>query len=122
MEDPAKKLSEALKKGWKMLDAVCPNCGAPLFQVGREAVCAVCGSRFLLAETEEEAREVAVTASLRELRDSIVFLLDRERGRLEVASPEEAYEIVSEIREMVETLKVIEEVLNIRESRRRRSP
>ncbi len=111
-EDAAKRLAEAIQRGWKMLNVTCPNCGAPLFEVGGEAICAVCGSRFLLARSEEQAKSLSARYALSDLRESLIKVLDSQRERLELASDEgEVGEALEIIRRVVSILREIEEIL-----------
>lgn len=118
-EDKSAKLAEALKRGWKMLSETCPKCGSPLFQAGGEVVCAVCGTKYVLVSSDEEAAEARAMYSLMALRDALVGLIDRSLGPLE-AGEVDSLEI-SRIREVVETIEVIERILrDYRRGERRR--
>ncbi|HDM92458.1 MAG TPA: hypothetical protein ENG69_03585 [Candidatus Korarchaeota archaeon] len=110
-DDKAAKLAEALKRGWKMLSETCPNCGSPLFQAGGEVICAVCGTKYILVSSEEEAAEARAMYSLMELRDALIRTLSREMQRLGTSSEEELYEVVSTIKQVVETIEVIQRVI-----------
>ncbi len=69
LEEKSRRISEALKRGWKMLSEVCPNCGAPLFQTDGETICPVCNARFILVKSDEEAAEELLRLKLIELKD-----------------------------------------------------
>jgi len=110
-DDRAAKLAEALKRGWRMLSETCPNCGAPLFQAGGEVICAVCSTKYILVSSEEEAAEARAMYSLMELRDALIRTLSREMQRLGASGEEELYEVISTIKQVVETIEVIQRIL-----------
>ncbi len=108
-ENKSAKLAEALKRGWRMLSETCPRCGSPLFQAGDEVVCAVCGTKYVLVSSEEEAAEARAMYSLMALRDALIGLLDRSVRSIEVGEVD--HQEISRVREIVETVEVIERIL-----------
>ena len=108
-EDKSAKLAEALKRGWRMLSETCPRCGSPLFQAGDEVVCAVCGTKYVLVSSEEEAAEARAMYSLMALRDALIGLLDRSVSSIEVGEVD--HQEILRVREIVETVEVIERIL-----------
>ncbi len=108
-EDKSAKLAEALKRGWRMLSETCPRCGSPLFQAGDEVVCAVCGTKYVLVSSEEEAAEARAMYSLMALRDALIGLLDRSVSSIELGEVD--HQEISRVREIVETVEVIERIL-----------
>jgi uncharacterized Zn finger protein (UPF0148 family) len=71
LEEKSRRISEALKRGWKMLSEVCPGCGAPLFQTNDETICPVCNARYILVKSDEEAAEQLLRLKLIELKDML---------------------------------------------------
>ncbi len=69
LEEKSRRISEALKKGWKMLSEICPGCGAPLFQTNGETICPVCNTRYILVKSDEEAAEELLRLKLMELKE-----------------------------------------------------
>ncbi len=78
-EDKSRKLAEALLKGWKMLPETCPVCGSPLFETpGGEVICAVCGTKVILVESDEEVRVEEKRLVLERIIGDLISHLERE--------------------------------------------
>ncbi|MCD6348593.1 MAG: hypothetical protein J7L91_03110 [Candidatus Korarchaeota archaeon] len=78
-EDKSRKLAEALLKGWKMLPETCPVCGSPLFETpGGEVICAVCGTKVILVESDEEVRVEEKRLVLERIVGNLISHLERE--------------------------------------------
>ncbi len=78
-EDKSRKLAEALLKGWKMLPETCPVCGSPLFETpGGEVICAVCGTKVILVESDEEVRVEEKRLVLERIVGDLISHLERE--------------------------------------------
>ncbi len=77
--DKSKKLAEALLKGWKMLPETCPVCGSPLFETpGGEVVCAVCGTKVILVQSEEDVKVEKQKLVLGKIIGDLIKYLERE--------------------------------------------
>ncbi len=78
-EDKSKKLAEALLKGWKMLPETCPVCGSPLFETpGGEVICAVCGTKVILVQSEEDVKVEKQKLILGKIISDLIRYLERE--------------------------------------------
>ncbi len=78
-EDKSKKLAEALLKGWKMLPETCPVCGSPLFETpGGEVVCAVCGTKVILVQSEEDVKAEKQKLILGRIISDLIKYLEKE--------------------------------------------
>ncbi len=78
-EERSKRLAEALLKGWRMLPETCPVCGSPLFETpGGEVVCAVCGTKVILVQSEEEVKIEKQKLILEKIIGDLVRYLERE--------------------------------------------
>ena len=91
LEEKSRRISEALKRGWKMLSEICPNCGAPLFQTNEETICPVCNARYILVKSDEEAAEELLRLKLIGLRD--VLSSKAEEIMKEISSSENYQEL-----------------------------
>jgi UPF0148 protein len=55
-----KRMAELLKSGATMLKETCPQCGTPLFRVGKEILCAKCNRPVVIVSaTDDETRLIA---------------------------------------------------------------
>jgi len=82
-DERSRKMAEALLKGWKMLSETCPVCGSPLFETGGgEVVCAVCGTKVILVESEEQAGIEEQRLALERVMSSLTRILEREMASI----------------------------------------
>lgn len=78
-DERSKRMAEALLKGWKMLSEVCPVCGSPLFETGGgEVICAVCGTKVILVESEEQAGIEEQRLAVERVMGALSKILERE--------------------------------------------
>jgi uncharacterized Zn finger protein (UPF0148 family) len=109
----AKKMADALKRGFKMLGDTCPRCGTPLFQKPNgEVVCVYCGIPVILVSSEEEAEEQKVRMRLIGIRDALSSKLEemlrdfypRESSITMSASIKEISEALLTVQKIIERL------------------
>lgn len=97
-DERSRKMAEALLKGWKMLSETCPVCGSPLFETGGgEVVCAVCGTKVILVESEEQAGIEEQRLALERVMSSLTRILEREMASIGKNIDEEALSRINSI-------------------------
>jgi len=115
--DRAKKMADALKRGFKMLEDTCPRCGTPLFQKPNgEVVCVYCGIPVILVSSEEEAEEQKVRMRLIGVRDVLSSKL--EEMLRDFYPRESSITMSASIKEISEALLIVQKVID-RLSRRK---
>lgn len=67
-----KRMSELLKSGATMLSEACPECGSPLFKVGREIMCAKCNKPVVIVKATEEESKIMGGRVLEDLEQTIL--------------------------------------------------
>jgi UPF0148 protein len=83
-------MSELLKSGATMLSKTCPECGSPLFKVGKDIICAKCNKQVVIVKatqkedknTEESVLgnvEQTVLCKIKEVNDAINSENDKEK-------------------------------------------
>lgn len=72
MGSELKKMSELLKSGATMLSETCPECGSPLFRVGREIICAKCNRQVVIVKSTEEEGKIMGDRVLQELEQTLL--------------------------------------------------
>lgn len=55
-----------------MLNEVCPRCGSLIFRTDGETLCVVCGDRFILVKTDQEAVEEEARLRLSNIREILI--------------------------------------------------
>ena len=56
--DKSKILAEYIKKGWKLTDVECPQCGSPLLKKDDRYFCAICNQEVYVVESHGEALSI----------------------------------------------------------------
>lgn len=78
-DERSKRMADALLKGWRMLSEICPVCGSPLFETsGGEVICAVCGTKVILVESEEQVSIEEQRIALERVMGALSRILERE--------------------------------------------
>ena len=83
-------MSELLKSGATMLSKTCPECGSPLFKVGKDIICAKCNKQVVIVKaTQKEDKiteeavlsnvEQTVLSKIKEVNDAINSENDKEK-------------------------------------------
>jgi UPF0148 protein len=83
-------MSELLKSGATMLSKTCPECGSPLFRVGKDITCAKCNKQVVIVKaTQKEDKiteeavlsnvEQTVLSKIKEVNDAINSENDKEK-------------------------------------------
>jgi UPF0148 protein len=82
-------MSELLKSGATMLSKTCPECGSPLFKVGKDIICAKCNKQVVIKATQKEDKiteeavlsnvEQTVLSKIKEVNDAINSENDKEK-------------------------------------------
>ncbi len=83
-------MSEMLKSGATMLSKTCPECGSPLFQVGKDIICAKCNKKVVIVRATEKEEKITeevvlsnvkqtVLSKIKEVNDAINSENDKEK-------------------------------------------
>lgn len=72
MSEASKKISEYVRKGWKISSYHCPVCNNPLVSRDEKYYCAMCEKEVRVVKDEEEYRSALVMNVLENLRIDIV--------------------------------------------------
>jgi len=65
-------MSELLKSGATMLSKTCPECGSPLFQVGKDIICAKCNKPVVIVKATEKEDKITEEAVLSNLEQTVL--------------------------------------------------
>ncbi|WP_455368795.1 Sjogren's syndrome/scleroderma autoantigen 1 family protein [[Eubacterium] cellulosolvens] len=90
MSSELKRMSEMLKSGATMLSKTCPECGSPLFQVGKDIICAKCNKKVVIVRATEKEEKITeevvlsnvkqtVLSKIKEVNDAINSENDKEK-------------------------------------------
>ena len=83
-------MSELLKSGATMLSKTCPECGSPLFKVGKDIICAKCNKKVVIVKATEKEEQITeevvlsnveqtVLSKIKEVNDAINTENDKEK-------------------------------------------
>jgi|Deesub1362B_J571_1020462.scaffolds.fasta_scaffold00004_3 uncharacterized Zn finger protein (UPF0148 family) len=72
MSEASKKISEYIRKGWKISSYHCPLCSNPLVSRDNTHYCAVCEKEVKVVRDEEEYRSAVISNVLENLKIEIV--------------------------------------------------
>jgi len=104
-------MSELLKSGATMLSKTCPECGSPLFKVGKDIICAKCNKQVVIVKaTQKEGKiteetvlsnvEQTVLSKIKEVNDAINSENDKEKLILNSQSLSIWLDILDKIRKL----------------------
>ena len=65
-------MSELLKSGATMLSKTCPECGSPLFKVGKDIICAKCNKQVVIVKATEKEDKITEEAVLSNLEQTVL--------------------------------------------------
>lgn len=65
-------MSELLKSGATMLSKSCPECGSPLFKVGKDIICAKCNRQVVIVKATEKEDKITEEAVLSNLEQTVL--------------------------------------------------
>ncbi len=119
-EERSKRLAEALLKGWRMLPETCPVCGSPLFETpGGEVVCAVCGTKVILVQSEEDVKIEKQKLILEKIIGDLVRYLEREIYEAKEELSNERIERINSLLDAIDKASSIYKSLTHQEKRHR---
>lgn len=104
-------MSELLRSGATMLSKTCPECGSPLFKVGKDIICAKCNKQVVIVKaTQKEDKiteeavlsnvEQTVLSKIKEVNDAINSENDKEKLILNSQSLSIWLDILDKIRKL----------------------
>jgi UPF0148 protein len=65
-------MSELLKSGATMLSKTCPECGSPLFKVGKDIVCAKCNKQVVIVKATQKEGKITEEAVLSNVEQTVL--------------------------------------------------
>jgi len=72
MSSELKRMSDLLKSGATMLSETCPECGSPLFKVGKEIMCAKCNRPVVIVKASMEEGKIIGGRVLEDLEQTLL--------------------------------------------------
>jgi len=65
-------MSELLKSGATMLSKTCPECGSPLFKVGKDIICAKCNKQVVIVKATQKEDKITEEAVLSNVEQTVL--------------------------------------------------
>ena len=65
-------MSELLKSGATMLSKTCPECGSPLFKVGKDIICAKCNKQVVIVKATEKEDKITEETVLSNVEQTVL--------------------------------------------------
>jgi len=102
--DKSKILAEYIKKGWKLTDVECPQCGSPLLKKDDRYFCAICNQEVYVVESHGEALSILE----KDVKDKIRKRIIEELNLLYQSSDLKDYKVLIRLKLYLDLLKELE--------------